>query len=154
MQKCKQFFKEIGKSMASSEKSACPINLALEVFGDRWSLLIVRDMMFAGKRHFREFLQSEEGISSNILTERLGKLVEYGVLSKSDDPTHKQKAIYSLTPMGIDLLPVVAQIGIWGRKYRPVTEESGAPAEALEKGGAALQKKMQAGLRKAHLGGH
>jgi DNA-binding HxlR family transcriptional regulator len=154
MQKCKQFFKEIGNTMASSEKSACPINLALEVFGDRWSLLIVRDMMFAGKRHFREFLQSEEGISSNILTERLGKLVEYGVLSKADDPTHKQKAIYSLTPMGIDLLPVVAQIGIWGRKYRPVTEESGAPAEALEKGGAALQKKMQAGLRKAHLGGH
>ncbi|MGJ7502578.1 winged helix-turn-helix transcriptional regulator [Variovorax sp. ZT5P49] len=140
--------------MASSEKSACPINLALEVFGDRWSLLIIRDMMFAGKRHFREFLQSEEGISSNILTERLGKLVEYGVLSKTDDPTHKQKAIYSLTPMGIDLLPVVAQIGIWGRKYLPATEESGAPAAALEKGGTALQKKMQAELRKAHLGGH
>jgi DNA-binding HxlR family transcriptional regulator len=111
-------------------------------------------MMFAGKRHFREFLQSEEGISSNILTERLGKLVEYGVLSKTDDPSHKQKAIYSLTPMGIDLLPVVTQIGIWGRKYRPVTDESGAPAAALEMGGAALQKKIQAGLRKAHLGGH
>ncbi|MDQ0081738.1 DNA-binding HxlR family transcriptional regulator [Variovorax boronicumulans] len=140
--------------MASSEKSVCPINLALEVFGDRWSLLIIRDMMFAGKRHFREFLQSEEGISSNILTERLGKLVEYGVLSKTDDPTHKQKAIYSLTPMGIDLLPVVTQIGIWGRKHRPVTDESSTPAAALEKGGAALQKKMQAGLRKAHLGGH
>ncbi|MDN6882731.1 helix-turn-helix domain-containing protein [Variovorax sp. CAN2819] len=140
--------------MASSEKSACPINLALEVFGDRWSLLIVRDMMFAGKRHFREFLQSEEGISSNILTERLNKLVEYGVLSRADDPSHKQKAIYSLTPMGIDLLPVVTQIGIWGRRHRPVTKESGAPAATLEKGGAALQKKMRAGLRKAHLGLH
>jgi DNA-binding HxlR family transcriptional regulator len=137
--------------MATQQKSLCPINLALEVFGDRWSLLIVRDLMFAGKRHFREFLQSEEGISSNILTERLGKLVEYGVLSKTDDPTHKQKAIYSLTPMGIDLLPVVTQIGIWGRKYRPVTKESGAPSAALEKGGAALQKKIQATLRKAHL---
>jgi DNA-binding HxlR family transcriptional regulator len=139
--------------MATQQKSLCPINLALEVFGDRWSLLIVRDLMFAGKRHFREFLQSEEGISSNILTERLGKLVEYGVLSKTDDPTHKQKAIYSLTPMGIDLLPVVTQIGIWGRKHRPVTRESGAPSAALEKGGAALQKKMQSELRKAHLGG-
>lgn len=138
--------------MATAQKSLCPINLALEVFGDRWSLLIVRDMMFAGKRHFREFLQSEEGISSNILTERLGKLVEHGVLSKTDDPTHKQKAIYSLTPMGIDLLPVVTQIGIWGRKYTPATKESGAPAAGLEKGGPALQKKMQATLRKAHLG--
>ncbi|MDP9893684.1 DNA-binding HxlR family transcriptional regulator [Variovorax boronicumulans] len=138
--------------MATAQKSLCPINLALEVFGDRWSLLIVRDMMFAGKRHFREFLQSEEGISSNILTERLGKLVEHGVLSKTDDPTHKQKAIYSLTPTGIDLLPVVTQIGIWGRKYTLATKESGAPAAALEKGGPPLQKKMQAALRKAHLG--
>jgi DNA-binding HxlR family transcriptional regulator len=138
--------------MATPQKSLCPINLALEVFGDRWSLLIVRDMMFAGKRHFREFLQSEEGISSNILAERLGKLVECGVLSKTDDPTHKQKAIYSLTPMGIDLLPVVVQIGIWGRKHRPVTRESGAPSAALEKGGPALQKKMQAELRRQHLG--
>ncbi|WP_269758852.1 helix-turn-helix domain-containing protein [Variovorax sp. E3] len=105
--------------MAIQQKSPCPINLALEVFGDRWSLLIVRDLMFAGKRHFREFLQSEEGISSNILTERLHTLVAQGVLSKADDPTHKQKAIYSLTPMGIDLLPVVTQIGIWGRKHQP-----------------------------------
>jgi DNA-binding HxlR family transcriptional regulator len=154
MRKCKQFFKRTGnRPMATQQKSLCPINLALEVFGDRWSLLIVRDLMFAGKRHFREFLQSEEGISSNILTERLGKLVEYGVLGKTDDPTHKQKAIYSLTPMGIDLLPVVTQIGIWGRKYGPVTKESGAPSAALEKGGAALQKKMRSELRKAHLVG-
>ena len=137
--------------MATQQKSLCPINLALEVFGDRWSLLIVRDMMFAGKRHFREFLQSEEGISSNILTERLGKLVECGVLSKTDDPTHKQKAIYSLTPMGIELLPVVTQIGIWGRKYTPATKESGAPTAALEKGGPALQKTMRTALRRAHL---
>lgn len=139
--------------MASQEKSLCPINLALEVFGDRWSLLIVRDMMFAGKRHFREFLQSDEGISTNILTERLGKLVEQGVLRKSDDPTHRQKALYSLTPMGIDLLPVVAQIGFWGRKHTPVTKDSAADAAALEKGGPTLWKKLQAELRRAHAEG-
>jgi DNA-binding HxlR family transcriptional regulator len=136
--------------MANQERSQCPINLSLEVFGDRWSLLIVRDMMFAGKRHFREFLQSDEGISSNILTERLGKLVEQGVLRKADDPTHKQKAIYSLTTMGIDLLPVVAQIGIWGRKHQPVTRESASAAAAMEKGGPVLWKQMQAELRKTH----
>ena len=136
--------------MANQQRSQCPINLSLEVFGDRWSLLIVRDMMFAGKRHFREFLQSDEGISSNILTERLGKLVEHGVLHKADDPTHKQKAIYSLTPVGIDLLPVVAQIGIWGRKHQPVTRESAAAAAAMEKGGPVLWKQMQTDLRKTH----
>ena len=134
-------------------RSQCPISLALDVIGDRWSLLIVRDLMFAGKRHYRELLRSDEGISSNILAERLARLVDVGVLSRTGDPTHKQKAIYSLTPMGIDLLPVVAQLGIWGRKYFPVTDETGAQAEQLEKGGAALLRKIQANLRKQHLSG-
>jgi len=138
--------------MAIQQRSLCPINLALEVFGDKWSLLIVRDLMFAGKRHYRELLQSEEGISSNILAERLGKLVEAGILTKEEDPSHKQKAIYSLTPMGVDLLPVLANIGIWGRKYLPVTRESGANAAALEKGGPALWKQMRSELRRAHSG--
>jgi DNA-binding HxlR family transcriptional regulator len=132
-------------------RSQCPISLALDVIGDRWSLLIVRDLMFAGKRYYRELLRSDEGISSNILAERLARLVDVGVLSRTGDPTHKQKAIYSLTPMGIDLLPIVAQLGIWGRKYLPVTAETGAQAEQLEKGGAALLRKIQADLRKQHL---
>jgi DNA-binding HxlR family transcriptional regulator len=133
-------------------RSRCPISLALDVIGDKWSLLIIRDLMFAGKRHYRELLQSDEGISSNILAERLKRLVEAGALSKTDDPTHKQKAIYSLTPMGIDLLPVVAQLGIWGRKHLPVTKESAANAAKMDKGGPALLKAMQAELRKQHLG--
>jgi DNA-binding HxlR family transcriptional regulator len=136
--------------MAIQQRSLCPINLALEIFGDKWSLLIVRDLMFAGKRHYRELLQSEEGISSNILAERLGKLVEAGILTREEDPSHKQKAIYSLTPMGVDLLPVLANIGIWGRKYLPVTRESGANAAALERGGPALWKEMRSALRRAH----
>ena len=70
-------------------RSHCPINLSLEIFGDTWTLLVLRDMMFAGKRHFRELLQSDEHISSNILADRLARLVENGVLTKSDDPTHK-----------------------------------------------------------------
>ena len=134
----------------SKFRSHCPISLALDVIGDRWSLLIVRDLMFAGKRYYRELLRSDEGISSNILAERLARLVDVGVLSRTGDPTHKQKAIYSLTPMGIDLLPIVAQLGIWGRKYLPVTAETGAQAEQLEKGGAALLRKIQADLRKQH----
>jgi DNA-binding HxlR family transcriptional regulator len=136
-----------------AQRSGCPINLTLEVLGDRWSLLVIRDLMFGNRRHFRELLShSEEGIASNILADRLKRLLGKGLITRADDPTHKQKAIYSLTQMGIDLLPVVTQIGIWGRKHTAATKESGAPAAALEKGGPPLQKKMRASLRKAHLG--
>jgi DNA-binding HxlR family transcriptional regulator len=128
----------------------CPINLALELLGDRWTLLLIRDLMFAGKRGFRELLQSEEGIASNILAERLVRLVDAGILVKAGDPTHKQKASYRLTPMGVDLLPVLAQLGIWGRKYLPVTEATAAVAAALERGGPALWSEMCTQLRAAH----
>src|ERR687892_413751 len=98
--------------MGDDHRSLCPINLALEVFGDRWTLLIVRDLMFAGKRHFRELLRSEERISSNILADRLSMLLAEGIVTRTEDPDHKQKAIYSLTNKGIALLPILAQIGI------------------------------------------
>lgn len=136
----------------AAQRSQCPINLAVEVLGDRWSLLIIRDVMFADRRHFRQFLQSEEGISTNILAERLARLVEAGVLRKDPDPTHKQKAVYSLTETGIDLLPVLAQLGIWGRRHLPVTAESAAQAARLEAGGPDLWNEMQNSLRSAHLG--
>ncbi|KAF0811458.1 putative HTH-type transcriptional regulator YybR [Andreprevotia sp. IGB-42] len=137
--------------MTAQAKSGCPINLALELLGDRWSLLIIRDMMFAGKRHFREFLQSEEGISSNILTERLARLLACGIVTRADDPDHKQKAIYSLTAMGIELLPLLAQIGIWGNRHLPASTAHAGPAKALEQGGSALIQAMQAELAQAHL---
>ena len=105
--------------MPSTPRSYCPINLSLEIFGDAWTLLVLRDMMFSGKRHFRELLKSDERISSNILADRLTRLVEHGLLTKSDDPTHKQKAIYSLTEKAIVLLPIVVQIGAWGSRWVP-----------------------------------
>ena len=75
-------------------RSGCPINLTLEVLGDRWSLIVVRDLMFGNRRHFRELLtRSEEGIASNILADRLKRLTEAGLITRADDPTHKQKAI-------------------------------------------------------------
>src|SRR5579862_6226236 len=78
----------------NAHRSGCPINLTLETLGDRWSLIVIRDRMFGNRRHFRQLLtQSEEGIASNILAARLRTLVERGVVSKADDPTHKQKAI-------------------------------------------------------------
>ncbi len=114
--------------MKDDIRSGCPINLSLEVFGDKWSLLIIRDMIFGGKRHFRELLRSQEGISSNILADRLKMLVEQGMLTKADDPSHKQKAIYSLTEMTIALVPIMAQLGAWdGATCRSAKSSASAP---------------------------
>lgn len=83
-------------------RSGCPINLTMEILGDRWSLIVLRDMMFGNRRHFRELLEnSMEGIASNILSARLKRLVDAGLLSRSDDPSHRQKVIYSLTEPAI-----------------------------------------------------
>ena len=138
--------------MADDHRSGCPINLTLEVLGDKWSLLILRDMMFGRKRHFRELMRSEEGISSNILADRLKRLLEHGLLTKADDPSHKQKAIYSLTEQGIELLPVLAQMAAWGRKYLPVSDELSIRAQVLDEGGPALWEEFMSELREAHLG--
>ena len=134
-------------------RSGCPINLTLEVLGDRWSLIIIRDIMFGNRRHFRELLQnSEEGIASNILADRLKRLVENGLLTRADDPTHKQKAVYSLTEMAIDLVPLFAQMGAWGRKHLAVSEELSIRAELLEQGGTKLWEDFMEELRAKHLG--
>jgi DNA-binding HxlR family transcriptional regulator len=139
--------------MGEAQRSGCPINLTLEVVGDKWSLLIIRDMIFGNRRHFREMLlRSEEGISSNILADRLKTLLEQGIVSKADDPTHKQKAIYSLTEKGIELLPVLAQMAVWGRKHLPVSEELSIRAQLLEEGGPKLWNDFMAELRELHLG--
>jgi DNA-binding HxlR family transcriptional regulator len=138
--------------MEQAHRSGCPINLSLEVFGDRWSLIILRDMIFGGSRHFREFLKGMESISSNILADRLKHLVEIGMLTKRDDPTHKQKAIYSLTEMSIELVPIMAHLGMWGRRWLPVSEELSIRAELLEQGGRELWNDFMDDLRVEHLG--
>jgi len=134
-------------------RSGCPINLTLEILGDRWSLIVIRDIMFGNRRHFRELLNnSVEGIASNILADRLKRLVDKGLLTRRDDPTHKQKALYSLTEMAIGLVPLFALMGAWGRRHLPVSEELSIRAELLEKGGPALWDDFMDELRAAHLG--
>lgn len=139
--------------MNPANRSGCPINLTLEVLGDRWSLLVIRDMMFAGRRRFRELLTcSEEGIASNILADRLKRLVQAGLLTRAGDPSHKQKAIYSLTEAAIQLVPVFAQLGAWGRRHRPVSEQFAIRAKLLEEGGPGLWDRFMEDLRSEHLG--
>lgn len=139
--------------MAGEHRSGCPINLTVEVLGDSWSLIILRDLMFGNRRHYRELLtHSEESISTNILADRLRMLMDEGMITKADDPTHKQKAVYSLTEKAIALVPIFAQLGAWGRRYMPATEELSIRAQLLEEGGPAMWKRFMAELREAHLG--
>jgi DNA-binding HxlR family transcriptional regulator len=139
--------------MNEMHRSGCPINLTLEMLGDRWSLIVIRDLMFGNRRHYRELLtQSEEGIASNILADRLKRLVEAGMLSRSGDPTHRQKAIYSLTEPSIQLVPLLAHMGAWGRRHRPVSEELSIRAQLLEEGGPEMWSAFMDELRSLHLG--
>ncbi|RLV55692.1 transcriptional regulator [Aeromicrobium phragmitis] len=134
-------------------RSGCPINLSLEVIGDHWSLLVIRDIMFGGRRHFRELLtESEEGIASNILSDRLKRLTEAGLVTRAADPQHRQKQIYSLTEQSIQLVPVLAHLGSWGRRFLPVSAELSIRAQVLEEGGPALWEAFMEELRAIHLG--
>jgi DNA-binding HxlR family transcriptional regulator len=134
-------------------RSGCPINLTLEHLGDRWSLLVIRDVMFGNRRTYGELLgQSEEGIASNILADRLKRLTATGLLSRQPDPHHRQKGIYSLTEAAIQLVPLLAHMGAWGRRHTNPSVELSVRAELLEKGGPPLWDAFMAELRHTHLG--
>jgi DNA-binding HxlR family transcriptional regulator len=157
MGKCNRFYgrrlERTGTDMDEEIRSGCPINLTLEVLGDKWSLIVIRDIIFGGRRHFRELLtKSLEGISSSMLADRLKMLLDQGIISKADDPSHKQKAIYSLTEQGIELVPILVHLGAWGRKYLPASEELSIRAQLLEEGGPKLWLEFMGELREEHLG--
>src|SRR5690606_31295629 len=123
----------------NAPRSGCPINLTLEALGARWSLIVIRDMMFGNRRHFRELLtHSQERIASNILASRLTRLEEAGLVSRRDDPSHKQKVIYSLTEASIELVPLLAQMGAWGLRHTPASRELSIREKILEDGGSYL----------------
>lgn len=138
--------------MADAPRSGCPINLSLEVFGDRWSLLVLRDVIFGGRRHFLDLMKNQEGISTNILGDRLKRLVALGMLTAAPDPTHRQRMIYSLTEQAIQLIPIMAHLGAWGRRHLPVTPALSIRAQLLEEGGPALWEDFMEDLRAEHLG--
>ena len=99
------------------KRSDCPISCSLDVIGDKWSLLIIRDVMLRGKLSYSEFLNSEEGIASNILVNRLTILEEEEILLREVAPANKSKYIYSLTQKGADLMPIIIELMDWGAKY-------------------------------------
>lgn len=139
--------------MRETHRSGCPINLTLEVLGDRWSLIVIRDIIFGNRRRYRELLnRSEEGIASNVLADRLKRLVAAGLLTKAGDPSHRQKTIYSLTEPAIQLVPILAQLGAWGRRHTAVSEELSIRAQLLEEGGSDMWDRLMNELRALHMG--
>jgi DNA-binding HxlR family transcriptional regulator len=138
--------------MREPGRSGCPINMAVEAFGDRWSLLVLRDVMFGNRRHFRELLAgSQEGIASNILAARLKRLVDAGLLTR-DDARPGQRAAYSLTEPAIQLVPVLAELGAWGIRHRDTTPRLRARARLLAEGGPEMWAQFMDELRESHLG--
>ncbi|MBZ5516059.1 MAG: helix-turn-helix transcriptional regulator [Acidobacteriia bacterium] len=112
----------------SKPRSRCPVSISLEIFGDRWSLLIIRDLMVRGFRTFREFRGSGEGISTNILADRLRRLEARGIITREAEARDRRKLNYRLTEKGIDLAPVLLELLLWGARR----EETGAPCAWIE----------------------
>ena len=98
-------------------RSECPLNASVEMLGDRWSLLIIRDMMLRGFRSYKEFMDCYEGIATNILADRLRKLTAYGIITAEPDSSDRRKVIYSLTRKGIDLAPVLTEMVLWAAAH-------------------------------------
>ena len=105
------------KKPSPKRRSGCPLNASVEILGDRWSLLIIRDMMLRGFRTYKEFLESYERIATNILADRLQKLIGHGIITNGPDPSDGRKLIYSLTPKGIDLTPVLTEMVLWAAAH-------------------------------------
>jgi len=129
------------KKTSPKRRSECPLNASVEMLGDRWSLLIIRDMMLRGFRSYKEFLECFEGIATNILADRLRKLQDYGIVVAVRDPKDARKITYLLTAKGIDLAPVLTEMVLWAAAH----EDTGN--QALVRQMRADKRKFLAGVR-------
>lgn len=128
-------------------RSTCPINLGLEVFGDPWTLLVMRDCLYLGKRRFGEFLASGEKIATNILADRLERLVRAGVLSKDAHEPGREGAAYNPTEKGIGLIPVLMEILLWSEAHDPRAEGPPGFAQSIQADRETLIRSIQERIR-------
>ncbi|MEJ5091948.1 helix-turn-helix domain-containing protein [Sphingobacterium faecium] len=119
--------------MDTKKRSDCPISSSLDIWGDKWSLLIVRDLMFAKQCTYGDFLKSGEKIATNILASRLQMLETNGIITKQDHPESKAKVLYKLTQKGVDLLPLMIEINLWADKYFTLPKEGKAMLDEVKK---------------------
>lgn len=126
--------------LKSKKRSDCPISSSLDIWGDKWSLLIIRDLMDAKECTYGEFLKSPEGIATNILATRLQNLEENKLIEKLDHPDSKAKVLYRLTRKGIDLVPIMIEISLWAEKYFSIPEDRRAMLKEVKKDKAGFIK--------------
>lgn len=131
------------------KRSDCPVSCSLDIWGDKWSLLIVRDLMFAKQCTYGDFLKSEEKIATNILASRLQTLEDSEIIAKSTHPESKAKVLYKLTQKGIDLLPLMIEINLWAEKYFAIPPERKAMLKVVKKDKEAFIKTTTKSLKKA-----
>lgn len=134
--------------MKQTVRSHCPIAFALDIFGDKWSLLILRDLIFKGKSNYQDFADSEEGISTNILADRLERLKKEGLIRSSPDNENARKITYSPTAKALDLIPMILEIIEWSAKYDSKTAAPKEFLQMLKKDRKALVKRIRARFEK------
>ena len=131
------------------KRSLCPISSALDIIGDKWSLLIIRDIVFEGKKTYGEFAKSEERMASNILADRLSMLEWVVILTKEDNPENKKVPVYYLTQKGADLIPVMAEMILWSDKYNEISEQAKQFAQMLKQNKEQIIEGMKAQVKRA-----
>lgn len=136
------------KKETDKKRSDCPISCSLDIFGDKWSLLIIRDMMFSNKSTYGDFLKSPEGIATNILASRLQALEDNKLIEKLEHPESKAKVLYKLTPKAIDLLPIIVEVHVWADKYFDIPADVKAMIKEAKKGKEEFIKTMTRHLKK------
>ncbi|MEO7044684.1 MAG: helix-turn-helix domain-containing protein [Ferruginibacter sp.] len=129
------------------KRSDCPVSCSLDIWGDKWSLLIIRDLMFAKECTYGDFLKSPEGIATNILASRLQSLEKNKMIEKLDHPDSKAKVLYRLTQKSINLLPIMIEINLWAEKYFPIPEERKSLLKVVKKDKAGYIKSMTKELK-------
>lgn len=129
--------------MSRSRRSACPVSSALDVFGDKWSLLILRDLMFVGKRTYNDFLESREGIATNVLAERLERLRAEGLIHGSPDAANRRRILYRPTEKALDLIPLFLELIDWSSRHETWIEAPAGFVDALRKDRGALARRVR-----------
>ncbi len=134
-------------------RSDCPTAYALDVFGDRWTLLVIRDLLFGDKRRYGDFLDSEESIATNILSDRLARLEACGIVAVSPDPSDRRRKVYRLTRKGLDLAPLMVEMILWSAKHDPRTAASKAFVRRARRDREGLLREIAAGVEAADRAG-
>lgn len=137
--------------MDTKKRSDCPISCSLDIWGDKWSLLIVRDLIFSMQCTYGDFLKSEEKIATNILATRLQMLESNGIITKLNHPESKAKVLYQLTQKGIDLLPIMLEIHLWADKYSTIPPDKKAMLKEVKKDKEGFIKAYAKQLKKQQL---